>query len=101
MLSKLPKSKKDFLSGFYWLRYGKFTERLIFPFSLSARQPFFVLSAVPLAEASLVSLNMKTDMTSIGLKLRPTDKTFGFLPQICHISTNKIRKENSFWILVV
>jgi hypothetical protein len=81
LLSQLPKSKKNFLSGFYWLRYGKFTERLIFPFSLSAWQPFFVLSAAPLAEASLVPLNIKADMTSIGLKLRPTDKTFGLLPQ--------------------
>jgi hypothetical protein len=32
-------------------------------------------------EASLVPLNIKADMTSIGLKLRPTDKTFGLLPQ--------------------
>ncbi len=64
------------------MRYGKFTEWLIFPFSLSAWQPFFLLSAAPLAEAGLVPLNNKADMTSkIGLKLRPTDKTFGLLPQ--------------------
>jgi hypothetical protein len=44
-------------------------------------QAFFVLSAAPLAEASLVPLNMKADMTSIGLKLRPTDKTFGLLAE--------------------
>jgi hypothetical protein len=30
----------------------------------------------PLAEASLVPLNIKADMTSMGLKLRPTDKNF-------------------------
>jgi hypothetical protein len=41
----------------------------------------FQYAAAPLAEASLVPLNIKADMTSIGLKLRPTDKTFGLLPQ--------------------
>jgi hypothetical protein len=42
---------------------------------------FFVLSVAPLAEASLVPLNIEADMTSIGLKLRPTDKTLCWLPQ--------------------
>ena len=39
----------------------------------------FQYAAAPLAEASLVPLNIKADMTSFGLKLRATDKTFGVL----------------------
>jgi hypothetical protein len=44
-----------------------------FPFPSLPGSHFFVHFAAPLAEASLVPLNIKADMTSIALKLRPTD----------------------------
>jgi hypothetical protein len=50
-----------------------------FPFPFLPGSHFSVLSAAPLAEGSKVPLNIKADMTSFGLKLRPTDKTFCLL----------------------
>ncbi len=52
LLSRPPIFKRNFLSGFYWLKYGQFSERIIQPISLAAWQPFFVLSAALFAEAS-------------------------------------------------